>query len=68
MRTEVLLELGKNKVTTLDDLGDLATDELMEMLPAGLLTNQQAERMIMSARQHWFTDETDAASSEAASA
>ncbi len=57
IRTEILLELGKNKIVTLDDLGDLATDELMEMLPKGLMTDAQAERLIMQARQHWFADE-----------
>ena len=57
MRTEILLELGQKGVVTLDDLGDLATDELMEMLPNGMLSNQAAEKLIMEARKHWF-DET----------
>lgn len=57
MRTEILLELGNNKLKTLDDLGDLATDELLEILPDGMLTESQAEKLIMKAREHWFADE-----------
>ena len=29
--------LGENKIKTLDDLGDLASDELLELLPEGIL-------------------------------
>ena len=68
MRTEILLELGKNSVKTLDDLGDLATDELQEILPEGMLTNAQAEQLIMRARQHWFSeDDAENANTTAAS-
>ena len=69
MRTEILIELGNNKVKTLDDLGDLATDELQEILPDGMLTDSQAENLIMQARQHWFADEeTPEAAKDAATA
>ena len=57
MRTEILLELGNQGIKTLDDLGDLATDELQEILPDGMLTESQAEKLIMDARQHWFSEE-----------
>ena len=57
MRTEILLSLGENSIKTLDDLGDLATDELQEMLPDGMLTESQAEKLIMQARQHWFAED-----------
>jgi N utilization substance protein A len=57
MNADLLAVLGDNKIKTLDDLGDLATDELMEMLPAGMLTDKQVERLIMAARAHWFADE-----------
>jgi N utilization substance protein A len=56
MTADLVLMLGEKGVKTLDDLGDLATDELQEMLPAGLLNEKQAQRLIMAARQHWFTD------------
>jgi len=57
MRTDLLVILAKGDVKTRDDLGELATDELQEMLPKGMLTKVQAEKLIMAARQHWFADE-----------
>ena len=46
--------LGENKIKTLDDLGDLASDELLELLPEGILDVDAANELIMSARAHWF--------------
>jgi N utilization substance protein A len=47
--------LGENGVKSLDDLGDLASDELIEMLGgAEALTEEQANTIIMAARAHWF--------------
>lgn len=57
MRKDVLVSLGKAKVKTRDDLAELATDELLELLPEGLMNQAQAEDMIMAARKHWFEDE-----------
>ncbi|HYM30659.1 MAG TPA: transcription termination factor NusA [Candidatus Cybelea sp.] len=48
--------LGKAGVKTLDDLGDLAADELMEMLPGSGLGETEANAIIMAARAHWFTE------------
>ena len=61
--------LGENKIKTLDDLGDLASDELLELLPEGILDVDAANKLIMSARAHWFeaseeTNETEAESAE----
>lgn len=67
MRTEILLELGKAKIKTLDDLGDLATDELQEILPDGMLTESQAEKLIMQAREHWFAEDETAEATATAS-
>jgi N utilization substance protein A len=64
MTADLVLMLGEKGVKTLDDLGDLATDELQEMLPAGLLNEKQAQRLIMAARQHWFTDPDAEAAAE----
>ena len=50
-----LLTLCENGVKTLDDLADLATEELTEILPK--LSVEDAESIIMEARKHWFTDE-----------
>jgi transcription termination/antitermination protein NusA len=53
-----LVALGEKGVKTLDDLGDLAGDELIEMMPANLkLEPDTANAIIMAARAHWFADE-----------
>jgi N utilization substance protein A len=51
---ELLVILGENGIKTLDDLGDLAEDELLDLLPQGRLTLEQARDIIMAARAHWF--------------
>jgi transcription termination/antitermination protein NusA len=47
--------LVKKGIKTRDDLADLATDELIELIPAKELTIENAEKLIMKAREHWFT-------------
>jgi N utilization substance protein A len=49
--------LGEKGVKTLDDLADLAGDELVEMLGADALTEEAANEIIMAARAHWFEGE-----------
>jgi N utilization substance protein A len=49
--------LGENGVKTLDDLADLAGDELLEFLPPKTLSDDAANNIIMAARAHWFPDE-----------
>ena len=59
----MLVALGKKGVRTLDDLGDLATDELVGrggMLKDFPLTEDDGNRIIMAARAHWFEDEGNA--------
>jgi N utilization substance protein A len=53
----MLVALGEKGVKTLDDLGDLASDELIEIVGAGQLDEAAANEVIMAARAHWFTDE-----------
>ena len=53
----ILVKLGENNVKTLDDLAELANDELLELLPAAGLTEDDANAIIMAARAHWFEDE-----------
>jgi N utilization substance protein A len=53
----MLVALGEKEVKTLDDLGDLATDELVEIVGAEAMTAADAEKIIMAARAHWFADE-----------
>jgi N utilization substance protein A len=58
MSKDLALTLARNGVTTLDDLGELAVDELVEV---GGMNDEQAAALIMKARESWFADEnTDA--------
>lgn len=54
LNADILVALGENDVKTGDDFAGLATDELLEMLPAGKLTEEQASDLIMKAREKWF--------------
>jgi len=56
MTVEFAVKLGEKGVKTLDDVGDLAGDELREMLGNDQLTESRANEMIMAARAHWFSD------------
>jgi N utilization substance protein A len=56
---ELAVQLGRQGVKTLDDLADLAADELVELLPASGLREDGAGEIIMAARQHWFGPEGD---------
>ncbi len=54
----LLVKLGDKGLKTLDDVGDLASDELLELAGADSgLDEAQANDIIMAARAHWFTDE-----------
>ncbi|QNT68896.1 transcription termination factor NusA [Defluviicoccus vanus] len=67
LKPGMLVALGENGVKTLDDLADLAADELLDIVPAGALTTERANEIIMAARAHWFaTDETADTSSAVA--
>jgi transcription termination/antitermination protein NusA len=62
MTPALLVAVGEKGVKTLDDLADLAADELIEMAGAGAkLEEDQANAIIMAARQHWFDNEPVAA-------
>jgi len=63
----LLVAVGEKGVKTLDDLADLAGDELVEMAqPTVKLDQEQANAIIMAARAHWFADEGAAAGGAAA--
>ena len=53
----MLVTMGEKGVKTLDDLADLASDELIEMLGEGSLDEATANEVIMAARAHWFADD-----------
>src|ERR1700746_2810156 len=62
----MLVALGENRITTLDDFAGLAGDELLELLEAsdkggGKLDLDEANALIMQARAHWLEDEGQAA-------
>jgi N utilization substance protein A len=52
-----LIKLGEAGIKTRDDLGDLAADELVEMLGKDQISERDANTVIMAARAHWFADE-----------
>ncbi|PKU23332.1 transcription termination factor NusA [Telmatospirillum siberiense] len=57
LTTSMLVTLGEKGVKTLDDLADLAGDELIEMLGKDKLSLDDANAAIMAARAHWFDGE-----------
>jgi N utilization substance protein A len=50
----MLVALGEKGVKTLDDLADLASDELIEIVGADNMDEDTANSVIMTARAHWF--------------
>ncbi len=65
LTSAVLVTLGENGIKTLDDLGDLASDELIELLGEQAPDPAQVDAIIMAARAHWFDDEPEPASEPA---
>jgi N utilization substance protein A len=65
LNPELIAKLATGGVHTLDDLADLAVDELVELTQ---LDADTAKDLIMKAREHWFTaaETQEAASQEAA--
>ena len=51
---DILVKLGENNIKTLDDFADLATDELIEIVGKNAMNEDQANKLIMKAREHWF--------------
>ncbi|WP_119167438.1 transcription termination factor NusA [Algihabitans albus] len=65
LTASMLVKLGEppapyEAVKTLDDLGDLASDELIEILGDEAPSEEEANAIIMAARAHWFGDEAPA--------
>ncbi|HEX3497859.1 MAG TPA: transcription termination factor NusA [Stellaceae bacterium] len=53
----MLVALGDKGIKTLDDLADLASDELIEIVQGVAKPSQdEANAIIMAARAHWFAD------------
>jgi len=49
-------ELAENGIVTRDDLAELGTDELVELIG---IEDEVAGELIMAARAHWFADEEE---------
>ncbi|MBO1074946.1 transcription termination factor NusA [Roseomonas marmotae] len=56
----MMVTLGEKGIKTLDDLGDLAADELIEILGTEAVDEETANAIIMAAREHWFAAENGA--------
>jgi N utilization substance protein A len=63
----MLVALGEKGVKTLDDLADLAGDELVEIVGAENMEEEVANDVVMAARAHWFEGEEGSAPAEEAS-
>jgi N utilization substance protein A len=61
----MLVALGEKGVKSLDDLGDLASDELREIVGESAMDADTANAIIMKAREHWFPAEETPAGEEA---
>jgi len=62
----MMVTLGEKGVKTLEDLADLAGDELIEILGAEAVDEETANAIVMAARRQagWFGDEPDEAAEE----
>ena len=54
--SEMLVILGKNNIKTKNDLADLASDELQDILGEKMQSVDDANKIIMKAREDWFND------------
>jgi len=60
MTEEMAVKLGEKEVLTLDNVADLASDELREIIGPENLSESKANEIIMTARAHWFENEAAA--------
>ena len=52
-----LIKLGENNIKNLDNLADLSSDELIEILDTNNLKKKDADEIIMKARENWFKED-----------
>ena len=53
----MLVKLGNASIKNINDLGDLASDELKEILDGIDISNKDADEIIMRARSSWFEED-----------
>ena len=61
---DMILTMADKGVKTIDDLADLAADELIEILGENTVSINEANKIIMAARQHWFDEDEAQANKE----
>ena len=54
---DMIIALAEKGIKNIDDLADLAADELIEILGDTTISETEANEIIMSAREHWFNEE-----------
>lgn len=54
---DMIIALAEKGIKNIDDLADLAADELIEILGDTTVSETEANEIIMAAREHWFKDE-----------
>lgn len=54
---DMIIALAEKGIKNIDDLADLAADELIEILGDTTISETEANEIIMSAREHWFDEE-----------
>lgn len=64
LKPEILLQLGKQKVLTLDDFADLSREEFQEIVPDSGMGEPEIDQLIMAARAHWFAEEAESVESK----
>jgi N utilization substance protein A len=54
---ENLVALGEKNIKTLDDLADLSSDELIDIIGSENIKKSDADKIIMDSRKKWFSEE-----------
>ena len=54
LTTDQLMKLKENEIITRDQLADLSSDELIDILTD--LESNKADQIILESREHWFKD------------
>ena len=56
----MLVKLGNANIKNINDLADLASDELKEILEGIDVSNKNADDIILRARAGWFEEDNEA--------
>jgi N utilization substance protein A len=59
LNTAMLVKLGNAGIKNINDLADLASDELKEILDGIDIPNKDADEIIMRARAGWFEEDSE---------